>query len=104
MDEQPPNYRKSFLTSPHHIVLGLATLGLGFMSTELLPLIAGATAYALGWIYLPDLRFFRRWVDNRHDADKRAAALAQVEAFVQRRDALLSTLNSSRRRRYEGLA
>ena len=104
MDERPPPYRKSFLKSPHHLVLGLLTLGLGFMSAELLPLIAGATAYAIGWIYLPDLGFFRRWVDTHHDAAQRAAALAQVTAFVQRRDALLSTLNSNRRRRYESLA
>jgi hypothetical protein len=104
VDEQPPPYRKSFLKSPHHLVMGVLTLGLGFMSAELLPLIAGATAYAIGWIYLPDLRFFRRWVDTRHNDAQRAAAVAQVTAFVQRRDALLATLNSNRRRRYETLA
>ncbi len=104
MDEQRPEYRKSFLTSPHHVVMGLLTLGLGFMSAELLPLIAGATAYAIGWIYLPDLSFFHRWVDTRHDAEKRAAALAQVAEFVKRRDALLATLSSARRNRYSSLA
>src|SRR6266487_952940 len=104
MDEQPPQYRREFLKSPHHIVLGLLTLGLGFMSAELPPLIAGATAYALGWIYVPDLGFYRRWIDSHHDAAKRAAALEQVAAFVKRRDALLATLSSSRRTRYDLLA
>jgi hypothetical protein len=55
MEEQTPKYRSEFLRSPHHAVFGLLTLGLGFLSAELLPLIAGATVYALGWIYLPDL-------------------------------------------------
>jgi len=84
--------------------MGLLTLGLGFMSAALLPLIVGATAYALGWIYLPDLPFFRRWVDRRHDAAKQASALSQVAEFVKRRDGLLASLTGSRRQRYEGLA
>lgn len=104
MDEQPPEYRREFFKSPHHIVMGLLTVGLGFMSAELLPLIAGATAYALGWIYLPDLPLFRRWVDSRRDKEKRAVALAQVAEFVQRRDTLLGSLSGSRRKRYENLA
>jgi hypothetical protein len=104
MDEQPPAYRKSFLKSPHHIVMGVLTLGLGFMSAELLPLIAGATAYAIGWIYLPDVPFFRRWVDRHHDAAKQAAAMAQVAEFVKRRDTLLGTLSDGRRDRYDALA
>jgi hypothetical protein len=104
MDEQPPKYRKEFGMSPHHVVMGLLTLGIGFMSAELLPLIVGGTAYALGWIYLPDLPFFRKWVDGRHEAAKRTAALAQVAEFVKRRDTLLGSLTGSRRQRYEALA
>ena len=48
-----------------------------------LPLIAGATVYALGWIYLPDLPFFRRWVDRRRDAAKQAADGQKVAEFVR---------------------
>src|SRR5204863_3877197 len=103
MDEQPPSYRKSFLTSPHHIVMGLATLGLGFLSAELLPLIAGATIYALGWIYLPDLSFFRHWVDRRRDTAKRAEEMQKVADFVQRREALISSLSPELRERYRRL-
>src|SRR5262245_29959936 len=100
MDDQAPNYRGEFVKSPHHAVLGLLTLGAGFMSGLLLPLIAGATCYALGWIYLPDLSFFRRWVDRRHDSVKRAEEQQKVTEFAQRRDALVASLSPERRARY----
>jgi hypothetical protein len=86
------------------VVLGVLTLGLGFLSASLLGLVAGVTAYAIGWIYLPDLPFFRRSVDRRRAEAKRAAALAQVAEFVRRRDRLLSGLGSSQRTRYYALA
>jgi hypothetical protein len=80
------------------------TLGLGFLSAQLLPLIAGATLYALGWIYLPDLSFFRRWVDRRQDSVKRAAEAQKVAEFVRRRETLLLSLSADRRDRYNRLA
>ncbi len=104
MEETPPNYRREFLRSPHHVVFGLLTLGVGFMSGMLLPLIVGATLYALGWIYLPDLPFFRRRVDQRREAAKQAALLAQVEQFKAKRDSLLDSLSPARRSRYHALA
>jgi len=104
MEEQAPSYRGEFLRSPHHAALGLLTLGAGFISANLLGLIVGGTLYALGWIYLPDLPFFRRWVDRRHEAARRAAEAQKVAEFVQRRDALLDSLSPSRRDRYSRLA
>ena len=104
MDEQPPNYHSEFLASPHHAALGLLTLGAGFMTGAALPLIAGATLYTLGWIYLPDLPFFRRWVDGRRDAAKRAQDAQKVAEFVQRRETLLRSLSPDRRARYTRLA
>ena len=104
MDEQAPNYRAEFLKSPQHAVLALLTLGLGFMSAELLPLIAGATAYGLGWIYLPDLGFFRRWVDHRSAAVRRTADTQKIEEFVRRRDTLIASLAQERKQRYYILA
>jgi outer membrane murein-binding lipoprotein Lpp len=104
MDEQPPSYHREFLKSPHHAVLGLVTLGAGFMSGMMLPLIAGATLYALGWIYVPDLPFFRRWVDGRADAAKRAAEAEKVAEFIRRRDSLIASLSPERRERYTRLA
>src|SRR4051794_34898564 len=97
MEDQAPNYRGEFLKSPHHVALGVLTLGLGFMSGLVLPLIVGATLYVLGWVHIPDMAFFRRWVDGRFEAARQAAALAQVNDFVKRRDGLLGTLSPVRR-------
>ncbi len=104
MDEQAINYRREFLKSPHHAALGLLTLGLGFLSAQVLGLIAGATLYLLGWIYLPDLPLFRRWVDRRHETARRLAEEQKVAEFVQRRDSLLHSLSPADRDRYGRLA
>jgi hypothetical protein len=100
MDDKPANYHSEFFKSPQHAALGVLTLGLGFLSAELLPLIVGATLYTLGWIYLPDLPFFRRWVDKRDAAGKQAAEMQKVAEFVRRRDALLATISASKREQY----
>ena len=100
MDDQAPNYHAEFLKSPQHAVFAVLTIGLGFLSAELLPLIAGVTAYTLGWIYLPDLPFFRHWVDKRNDSTKRQAELQKVADFARKRDALINSLGADRRERY----
>src|SRR5881396_1503013 len=104
MDDQPPNYRREFLGSPHHAAFGLLTLGVAFLSANLLGLIVGGTLYTLGWLHLPDMPFFCRWVDRRHEAATRAAEAQKVADFVRRRDALLDSLSASRRERYSRLA
>jgi len=103
MESQTPQYRREFWRSPHHAGFALATLGLGFLSASPLGLILGATAYILGWIYLPDLGFFKRWVDRRHEAARQAADLAKVQEFIQRRDALIHSLSSALSQRYHRL-
>jgi hypothetical protein len=103
MEQSAPNYRGEFLKSPHHAVFGLLTLGLGFLSADLLPLIAGATVYTLGWIYLPDLSFFRRWVDRRGEDAKRNEEMQKVAEFVKRREAMVLSLSPDRRERYRRL-
>lgn len=104
MDEQAPSYHREFLASPHHAALGLLTLGAGFMSGALLPLIAGATVYVLGWIYFPDLPFFRRWVDHRHEGAKQTEEAQKVAEFIARREALLGSLSIEGRQGYNRLA
>ena len=39
-------------------------MGAGFLSAQPLFLILGAAAYSLGWIYLPDLPFFRGYLQR----------------------------------------
>jgi hypothetical protein len=104
MDPQPTNYHREFVKSPQHAALGLLTLGLGFMSGAILPLIGGVTCYVLGWIYLPDLPFFRHWVDKRNEAARRLEEQLKVAEFLKRRECLLGTLSPSRRERYRRLA
>jgi hypothetical protein len=105
MDDQPPAYRREFFKSPHHAVLGLATLGAGFILSPNFPLalVLGAVAYVLGWIYLPDMPLFRNWVDRRRQATQNTVAQAKVAKFMQQRDTLLSQLPSSGRNRYQAL-
>jgi chemotaxis protein histidine kinase CheA len=106
MEDQPSSYRREFFKSPHHAVLGLATLGAGFIlgASYPLALVIGAAAYVLGWIYLPDMPLFRGWVDRRHASVQSAAAQAEVARFLQQRDALLTSLSSSGRNHYQALA
>jgi hypothetical protein len=106
MDSEPPKYRWEFFRSPHHAWLGLATLGAGFIMSATYPLafLVAPAAYLLGWVYLPDMPFFRRWVDRRRASAAQAAGLAEAAAFIQRRDDLLARLTGSRRQRYQGLA
>ena len=104
MEDQVPSYHSEFLRSPHHAGLALATLGLGFLSANPLGLLVGVTAYALGWIYMPDLPFFRGSVNRRRDLARRAAEMQKINEFIRRRDSLLSSLSASLRERYGRLA
>ena len=93
------SYRRAFLKSRHHLWLALLTLGLGFASGQPLGLLIGVTAYALGWIYLPDAAFFKRLIDQRAlDEQQREEARKWAE-FQAQHDKLLNTLSTGRRTR-----
>lgn len=96
--------RRYFLKSPHHAALAVATLGLGFASGEPLYFIAGAAAYVVGWVFLPDLPFFRKWVEKKEAAAQAATAAGELADFKAKRDQALAALTNSRRQRYAGLA
>lgn len=104
MDESPPNYRREFFKSPQHAAFGLGLLAAAGVIVHPLALVAAPTLYVLGWIYLPDMPFFRRWVDRRRQAAQQAAMFAQVEQFKAKRDTLLHSLSPGRRTRYHALA
>jgi DNA repair exonuclease SbcCD ATPase subunit len=106
MTTQPPSYRRQFWKSPHHVITALATLGAGLIlgADYPLALVLAPAAYALGWIYVPDLKLFRNWVDRRRDAAQWNASQAELAGFMQRRDALLDKLSSSSQRKYHTLA
>ena len=98
------SYRKAFLKSRHHLWLGLLTLGLGFASGMPLLLLAGVTAYALGWVYLPDAGFFRRAVDQQIKNEQDKAEAAKWAEFLAQHEKLLNSLSVARRARYNELS
>jgi len=98
-----PNYRRAFWKSRQHLWLALLTLGLGFATGHPLGLIVGATAYALGLVYLPDAAFFRRAIDAREAAARNSAAAAQLATFQRQQETLLERLSAGRRTRYRQL-
>ncbi len=104
MPEVTASVRRAFWKSPHHAAMALFTLGVGFATGEPLYFVAGLTAYVLGWVYLPDMAFFRRWLEKRGTAETDAHAKAELAQFSKRREALLSSLSSALRERYHTLA
>jgi hypothetical protein len=103
MDAEAPKYRLEFLKSPHHVVFALATLGVGFLSAHTLPLVISGALYVLGWISIPDMPFFRHWVDRRRDALRHTLEEQKVAQFVLRRDSLLRSLTPENRDKYNRL-
>ena len=97
-----PTWRE-FISSPHHALMALATLGLGFLAAEPLSLIAGATAYVVGWVFVPGLPLFQRYLKNKEEASRLAAESGELAEFNQQRDALIDGLTPARRDRYFAL-
>ena len=91
---------KAFAKSPHHLWLGLLTLGVGVATVSTIGLVAGVAAYALGWIYLPDSRLFNVWLANRKQGDEGA----KLRQFLFQRRQIYDALRSSTRERYDRLA
>ena len=104
MPDQPTNYRRAFWKSRHHAWLALLTFGLGFATGEPLGLLAGATAYAIGLVFLPDAGFFRRAIDARANAGRDIEAANRLADFQQQQDRLLAALSPGRRKRHADLA
>jgi len=104
MDQPMPSYRQEFFKSPHHAWMGIFTLGLGFATGLGLGLVAGVTAYIIGWIYLPDSGLFRRWVDRRRAAASQTGIQNQLANFNRQRQMVLSQLSTEQRNKYQALA
>ena len=104
MPEPTTSRWRAFLQSPHHAAMAVCTLGAGFATGEPLYFVAGVTAYVLGWVYLPDMRFFQQWLEKRASAQTNAVEAAELAQFKKRREALLGSLSSPLRERYHLLA
>jgi hypothetical protein len=102
-DPQDSNLKK-FLKSPYHWWLLGLTLGVGFISAHPLVMLAGLALYVVGWIHLPDSAMFQGWVTRHMDAIASAKSRAQIQAFKDRRQSLISSLSPQRMRRYMDVA
>ena len=95
---------RDFISSPHHAIMAAATLGAGFLSAEPLYLIAGVAAYVVGWVFVPGLPLFQRYLKNKSDAAQVAVESGELATFNQQRAALIDSLTPARRDRYFALA
>lgn len=91
---------KTFAKSPHHAWLGLLTLGAGLATLSGIGIVAGAAAYALGWIYLPDSRLFKNWLAARQQGDDGK----KLRDFLFQRRQIYDALRTPARTRYDALA
>jgi hypothetical protein len=103
MSDLPKPRWREFLASPHHALLAAATLGAGFLTAEPLYFIAGATAYVVGWVFVPGLPLFQRYLNRKRDAAEKAAESSELAQFNARRDALIQGLTPGGRDRYFAL-
>lgn len=94
----------AFLRSPHHAWLALLTLGPGLASATVPGMILGAAAYALGWIFLPDSRRFRAWLDRKRRGEEAAASAGSAAAFEAERIDAYRRLSPEGRAAYDALA
>lgn len=99
-----PQRLAAFLRSPHHAWLALLTLGTGLASAHVPGMIAAAAAYALGWIFLPDSRRFRAWVERKAAAAGREAAALSAERFEEERARVYAQLSAAAKKAYDQLA
>ena len=98
------NYCKEYLGSQEHLWAGVFTLGPAIASASAIGFMVGAVAYAITWIYLPGMDFFRRKVDLKAEALTRTENDAVVAEFKARRDKIRRGLNSENQERYNELA
>ena len=84
--------------------MAFGTLGAGFLGAEPLYLIAGAAAYVVGWVFVPGMPMFQRYLQNKSEAARLAAESGELAQFNQQRDALIDSLSPARRDRYFALA
>lgn len=91
---------KRFAKSPHHAWLALLTLGVGAATLSSLGILVGATAYAMGWIFLPDSKFFKMWLGKGRKSEDDA----KLRDFLFKRRQLYDALRDASRTRYDALA
>jgi hypothetical protein len=103
MFDPADNFFKRFLKSPQHLWLAGLTLGVGFISANVVVFGVCVGLYLLGWVHLPDTAMYKNWVKAHLDGLAQKADSAKIQAFVARRTSLINQLSRERRSRYQEL-
>ena len=98
------NFFKRFIKSPHHAWLLGLTLGLGFLSANVVVMGICVGLYILGWVHLPDTTMYKKWVQLNRDKIAAADDAVKIQAFTAKRSALIQQLSSERKSRYRELS
>ena len=101
---QQLNYHKEYLKSPEHLWTVVGTIGGGLAVGNVIGLLVGVAAYALAWIYVPDMPFFKKKVDAKAEVLAQRDEDAQTVAFRARRDGMRRALSHGNQSRYNELA
>jgi hypothetical protein len=98
------NCHKEFLRSPEHLWTAVGTIGGGLAVGNVIGLLVGVAAYALSWVYLPDMAFFKKKVEAKAEALALREEDAQADEFRVRRDTMRASLKDDSQARYSELA
>jgi hypothetical protein len=99
---EPIKYRQEFLKSIHHLYFGVGAWGIPliFSPSFLLALIVGAIAYSLVWVFVPDMKFFMKTVDEKYAQIKQQNDLAKMQVFNAKRERMLIELDQNSKAKY----
>ena len=97
------NYRQEFLRHPYHGYLAIATIGLGLMSATLIGFVGGLIGYAFGWLWIPDMKFFRSKIDNHYTTLQQNEDAGKLATFNTQRQRLIDSLSADHKNSYREL-
>lgn len=98
------NFFKQFIKSPYHAWLLGLTLGIGFLSANVVVMGICVGLYVLGWVHLPDMAMYKNWVKANMDRIAAADDATKIQAFTIKRTALIQQLSNDRLKRYRELS
>jgi len=67
-------------------------------------MIGGVVAYILGIIYLPDSKWFKKWLSDKQEAARASDDNEKVRKFIEKREAMFDSLGDDKKAKYWNLA
>lgn len=94
------DYFKRFWTHKYNAILAGGCMTVLLLSGHVLGIIIALTAYVVGAINIPNMKFFRDTIDKDEKEKGEAIQLQKVEEFKAKRDAQLRSLVKTKRDMY----